>query len=414
MGYASVYPVAHNSTYVKSTYLNSLFHPYFATDPAKSLTGTATNNSWKSSTNPSKFNIDLGSATEITRIYLENYHSSGGATLYGNKAFKIYGALDDANGAAAFANTTVGDYTDLTLVHSVEINPTEHTAVDGSDPQYFNLDSSSATYRYYIIEAYESFNPTYPNAAGGFRRIELQGDDGHGDGSLTLGSITIDAKGGGVGVLTLGAATIDAKGAGVGSLALGGITIAGAGAGVALLPLGEITISATGDRSTPLTLEGGIDMQFEGGFSIASHVPLTVEGTIDFGLSGGFYLDEIEIVTGATRLFEIDGGFTVIVNKKLTLGGTLFQVGGGFSIESALPIELSGKIGYELNAGFDIDAGQYNTIEGIIFEIGGGFSVQNHSDITLSGTLFNINGSFELDGGSSCAGVLSYTEDTTC
>ena len=101
LGYTAVvggneYPEAQSSDYVLATSSVSTATnaPYFATDPAKSLTGSATSTTWVSETSATtnqRFHIDIGTAAVVTRIYYENYHDSGGDTDKGVQNFTLWG-----------------------------------------------------------------------------------------------------------------------------------------------------------------------------------------------------------------------------------------------------------------------------------------------------------------------------------
>jgi hypothetical protein len=70
--YVSVYPSAHSDTYVKATSIyGEDYRPHLATDPAKSLTGAISWNSWlaQSGLNTNqRFHEDLGSGYVVKRI----------------------------------------------------------------------------------------------------------------------------------------------------------------------------------------------------------------------------------------------------------------------------------------------------------------------------------------------------------
>jgi hypothetical protein len=149
-GYTLVYPPAHSDTYVKSTSKFSTdFWPYYATDPAKSLTGSWIGNQWISANgSPSnqRFHIDLGSAKVIRRIYYENCHNSGGNTNNGAKNFTLWGS----NTAGAFAELTYGTNTNWTQIGGAR-QFDQHVAADQADPKYITVDSAVA-YRYYALK----------------------------------------------------------------------------------------------------------------------------------------------------------------------------------------------------------------------------------------------------------------------
>ena len=168
--YTSHYPSPADSTTVKSTsYYSASYREYFAFDIGKSLSGVDTNNQWysnASSATNQKLNVDLGSPLVITRLYIENSHSSGSYTIYGAKNFEVFGT----NSSTAFNNTTYSDSTDLTSLGSFQL--ARHSAVDGSDPQYFTLTNSTA-YQYIVIK----FADCWGSPFFGVRRVGCQTTD---------------------------------------------------------------------------------------------------------------------------------------------------------------------------------------------------------------------------------------------
>jgi len=165
--YISVYPPAHNDTYVKATTKDSVsFWQYFATDPAKSLIGSPASNAWVSTavTTNQRFHIDLGVPRVVRRIYFENNHTSG-TPIYDAKNFTFQGS----NAATAFAELTYAVNTDWTNLTTVPTILAQHSAFDASDPQYVTVNNTTA-YRYYAIK----FADTYDAGYMGIRRIELQ------------------------------------------------------------------------------------------------------------------------------------------------------------------------------------------------------------------------------------------------
>jgi hypothetical protein len=146
--YTPCYPPSHDSTFVKATtQFSTSYQPWFATDPALPLTGSDISTTWVSANGGNvgqKFNIDLGVARIIKRLYLENFHSSGALTEAGIMLFGVYGT----NSATAFANTVYANTADLTLLGSFEARA--HIPSDESDPQYFLLDNDTA-YQYVVL-----------------------------------------------------------------------------------------------------------------------------------------------------------------------------------------------------------------------------------------------------------------------
>lgn len=171
--YTSQYPPEQSDTYVKSTTKSgTTYWAYFATDPAKSLTGDGTNNSWLTpwgkKTNQ-RFHIDLGSAKVIKRIYYENAHHIGLATGRGAQNFTFWGS----NTAGDFADLVyVNDGTWVAITGLSQSTFDVHAAVDVADPKYIVVTNSTA-YRYYAFKFADNYGDDYM----GVRRIELQIED---------------------------------------------------------------------------------------------------------------------------------------------------------------------------------------------------------------------------------------------
>lgn len=166
--YQSVYPSAHNDTYVKATTKYSTHYwPYFSTDPAKSVINGDSDNAWSSTygtvTNQ-RFHIDLGAMKVIGRIYYENAHNSGGDTNSGIKNFILQGS----NSAAAFADLTYSTDTDWTQITIGQF--TKHIAANQADPKYIIVPPHQA-YRYFAIKIADNWGSSYYM---GHRRVELQ------------------------------------------------------------------------------------------------------------------------------------------------------------------------------------------------------------------------------------------------
>ena len=168
MPVTSVYPPAHNDTYVKATTkYGTDYWPYFATDPAKSITGTHVGNAWLSvngtATNQ-RFNIDLGSAKTVNRIYLENGHHEGGSTTLGIENFVLQGS----NNASSLAQTDYSSDLYWTTIQS-GLQAAEHVEADQADPQYFTASNGTA-YQYYSLKIADCWGGSFM----GFRRVVLQ------------------------------------------------------------------------------------------------------------------------------------------------------------------------------------------------------------------------------------------------
>jgi hypothetical protein len=171
-GGGSQYPPAQSATYVKATsYLNTSYLPHFATDPAKSLTGSHVNNCWLSAASAvanQRFHIDLGEAKIINKILYHNAHNSGGNTNRGVQNFTFWGSND------------AGDFADLTYSHDgtwVQLTTSqstldEHVALDQADPKYITVTNDTA-YRYYAFKFADTWGATDYMSV---RRIELQID----------------------------------------------------------------------------------------------------------------------------------------------------------------------------------------------------------------------------------------------
>ena len=165
----SQYPPYHSDTYVKATTkYDTSYWPYFATDPAKSLTGSWTNNSWVTGSGVAtnqRFHIDLGSAITVKRIYYENCHDSGGNTTLGAKNFTFWGS----NTAAAFADLTYATDTNWTQLTASQSTFDQHVAANQADPKYITITNTTA-YRYYAVKIADGWSA----GSCALRRIELQ------------------------------------------------------------------------------------------------------------------------------------------------------------------------------------------------------------------------------------------------
>ena len=176
--YTLQYPPAHNDTYVKATTkFDTNYWPYYATDPAKSLTGawgTPGLNAWacvNGTVTNQRFHIDLGSPKIIRRIYYENGHSSGNFTLYGVNNFTFQGS----NTAAAFAELTYATDTNWTQLTIAQSTFDQHVAADQADPKYILVTNTTA-YRYYAFKFADTQGAATFMAV---RRIVLMTQDGY-------------------------------------------------------------------------------------------------------------------------------------------------------------------------------------------------------------------------------------------
>lgn len=166
--YTSQYPPVQSGTYVKSTTIASEFyHPFFATDPTKPLTGGRSGNSWLASTFANqRFHIDLGSAKVIKRIYYENSHNEGADTGKGAENFTLWGS----NSAGSFTQLTYVVDTGWTQLTVAQNTFNRHIAEDAPWPGYITVTNETA-YRYYAFKFADNYSD--PNYMG-VRRIELQ------------------------------------------------------------------------------------------------------------------------------------------------------------------------------------------------------------------------------------------------
>lgn len=132
------YPPAQNDTYVKATTKQSTsYWPYFCTDPAKSLIGTAVNNAWVAGAGSThnRFHIDAGASIVLRGLYYENYHESGGLLTRGAKHFALWGSND----STAFANLTYETDTNWTPLKTGQSIFDQHIASDTVNPKYMTV-----------------------------------------------------------------------------------------------------------------------------------------------------------------------------------------------------------------------------------------------------------------------------------
>ena len=169
-GYFSEYPHSHTDAYVKATTSeNTARRPYFATDPSTSLTGTMDYQSWVSAiSNQTKqrFHIDLQEEKVITRVYYENFHSTGEYTDRGVRNFTLYGS----NSPSAFAALTYGTDTGWTAITTSTSVFDRHVSSNVVDPKYITI-TETKPYRYYAFKFADNHGS---GSHMGVRRIELQ------------------------------------------------------------------------------------------------------------------------------------------------------------------------------------------------------------------------------------------------
>jgi hypothetical protein len=167
----SQYPPAHSTVYVKATTVFSAnYVAHFATNPAISLVGTITNQSWLgSATTNQRFHIDLGEKKVIDKIYYENLHNSGSNTTNGVKDFTLWGTND----YASFLETTYAVDTGWTQIATSQSTFDQHVAANTVDPKYITA-TNTAGYRYVGFKFATNWGGgTYM----GLRRIELQANN---------------------------------------------------------------------------------------------------------------------------------------------------------------------------------------------------------------------------------------------
>jgi len=169
--YISQYPPAQSDTYVKATTKwSGDYWAYYATDPARSLTGGWQYKAWLSANGTvtnQRFHIDLGSAKIIKRIYYENAHTFGGATAYGVQNFTFWGSNTEAGTFDDLVYANDGGWTELTVSQNTL---DQHSEADEADPKYITV-TNSTKYRYYAFKFADNYGSL---EYMGVRRIELQ------------------------------------------------------------------------------------------------------------------------------------------------------------------------------------------------------------------------------------------------
>lgn len=173
--YISVYPPAHNDTYVKATTKwDTDYWPHYATDPAKSLTGVAKANSWLSvsgTVTNQRFHIDLGQPRVVRRIYYENRHGTAGGggtrTERGVKNFTFWGSN---TGAGTFDDLVYANDEGWTQLTTAQSTFDQHVEADQADPKYIVV-TNNASYRYYAFKFADNYGDI---ESIGVRHIALQ------------------------------------------------------------------------------------------------------------------------------------------------------------------------------------------------------------------------------------------------
>jgi len=181
--YTSQYPTQ-DDDHVKSTtrYDDVSYWAYFATDPTKSLTGTRGGTSWASTygtITDQRFHIDLGSAKIIRRIYYENGHHNGGVTVSGAKNFTFWGSN---TGAGTFDDLVYANDEGWTQITTSQSTFDQHVTSDEADPKYITATNTIA-YRYYAFKFADIWGV---EDLMNIRRIELQTEDGYGEGKTSI------------------------------------------------------------------------------------------------------------------------------------------------------------------------------------------------------------------------------------
>ena len=389
MSYTSVYPPAHDGTYVKATSIfGANYYQYFGTDPAKTLTGSAVDNSWADEGVDAgqKVNIDLGAAKTVTRVYLENYHHSGGYTDGGVKTFRVYGT----SSAVAFANVDYADTTDLVLLGT--ITAAAHAAADVADPQYFLL-TAPGSYQYYVTR----FDNDNTEVYMGFRRFTLQ-EDGPASGGISLAAVESDGEGGGTGGVTAGGVEAAAEGS------WGGGVI-----------LNNVTVAATGDDSIPMQAQGDWGFSTESGITMASHVYMAVRG--DLGLYAESGISILNNTVRGDLGFSMESGIQMTASNAAVVQGDLgFEMESGIQMASHIAINVGGQFGLSMTSGIELEADiSARAVGELGFFMESGITMYSRPQAAVEGELgFFMESGIIADGGDTCAGVLAHVRGQVC
>lgn len=154
---------AYNTSFAKATtQINASYAAWLPCNPALSVIGAISGNSWGSSfgnvTNQ-RYHFDLGNAVNISQIYYENGHQSGVQTDQGIKNFTLQGS----NTAASFATVTFASesgWTDIGNLSQTYFD--SHSAVNAADPKYINIAGNSGSFRYYALKIVDNWgDPDY-------------------------------------------------------------------------------------------------------------------------------------------------------------------------------------------------------------------------------------------------------------
>jgi hypothetical protein len=174
--YTSQYPPVHNTTYVKATTSYTTdFQPWFATNPATSLTGAGYPNvAWMSLfvEVDQRFHVDLGSAKPIKRIMYSNYHNSGTQTDRGIDNFTFWGS----NTSSSFTTLTYATDTGWTQLTTSQSYFQAHAASNSAELRNITV-TNTGSYRYYAFKISDGVGTD----TLAFRRVELQTEDASAD-----------------------------------------------------------------------------------------------------------------------------------------------------------------------------------------------------------------------------------------
>ena len=402
------YPPAHSDTYVKATSKSSTsYWPYYATDPAKSLIGGASSNSWQAPTDGSqKFNIDLGDERLIDGVYVENFHASADLVTYGAKDCLLYGT----NSSTAFANTTYSNVDDLTLLHSFAL--AMHPYVNATDPQYIEW-TPTVAYRYYVLRIVNNYGGAYL----GFRRItpyKKASDDGIGN--IAIPSIDVSGAGGGFGGAGLSEVTVSGQGGGFGGVTVGTVEVAGEGAGSGGALLNNITISATGDDSIPMKVQGDLGIYMGSSITMASRSYGFVQGDLGFYAESG-----ISILNNAAQGdlgFFMESSIQMTPRNNAAVRGDLgIFMESGITLVSHTALNVGGDLGLYMTSSIELEADKSISVTGELgFFMESGISMHTRPQIAVQGKLgFFMESGITADSGDTrCSGVLTHVRGQVC
>ncbi len=188
--FMSQFPINNNATNIRASSFSADggFLPHFATKADFVTIGSTINNAWLSEDGAysgQKFNIDLGNAKLIHRIYLENYRGPGSNVNPGIKRFYVYGSnsyadFDDLNFNNLSPTMKLLGRFDNESSGRFDSQAQRHGKADSSFPQFFYLTDNGAgeytndrVFRFYIIR----ISSNYGGNNMGFRVLQLQTGD---------------------------------------------------------------------------------------------------------------------------------------------------------------------------------------------------------------------------------------------